>query len=154
MLDPDDGPAFSVVTCLASSDEEALRGILDRRGFSTFTLHGAGVHDKSGFLKQAAADLPTSEGMDPHNWDAFADVLWNVVYEADAEQVGLLWTGADSLAHSDLQDFLDAVRGIIDVARSVMSGEGSFPRETTMLTFLLGSGPEFRRLEDGRLPPR
>lgn len=148
MPDPDE-PAFAVVNCVASADEDQLREVLQRQGFSLLTLSGAGVRDKPGFLKQAAADLPPVEDLEPHNWDAFADYLWNVIAAATSDQVALLWTDADSLERSDLQVFLDAVRGITDVARGVMSGEGGFPREVVFLAFLLGSSPEYPRLIAG-----
>lgn len=57
-----------------------------------------------------------------------------------------MWTQAQRLAHGDLQDFLDAIRILSDVARQVMDGANSFPRPLTMLLFLVGDGSEFRRL--------
>ena len=146
MPDDEEARAFRVVNCIAACDEPELRTLLAAQGFELLVLRGHGVRDKATFLDQVAADLPRTDGLQPHNWDAFADVLWNVLYDLPHDRVALLWTDADVIVGSDLQDFVDALLAITGVARSVMSGEGSFPRQMTFLTFVLGAAPGYQRL--------
>lgn len=146
MLEPDDGPVFGLLNCLSTTDEPAVRALLAERGFATLELRGEMVRDKAELLDQFAAGLPGVGDLRPHNWDALADVLWNVLYDLDEERVALVWTGAQTLVESDLQDLLDAVRVVSDVARSVGSASGGFPRQTTFVLVMLGDGPQFRRL--------
>ena len=141
-----DMPAFALVNCIATQDLERLTGLLERQDFLVIRLDGTNVTDKASFLKQAEADLPRPTDLFPHNWDALADTLWNGLFDLKANQVALVWTQAQRLAHGDLQDFLDAIRILSDVARQVMDGANSFPRPLTMLLFLVGDGSEFRRL--------
>jgi Barstar (barnase inhibitor) len=138
--------AFSPVNCVAQADLVPLRDALDGGGFAVLTLDGKPVRDKESLLAQAEIDLPPVEGMRPVNWDALADYLWNVLAELHAEQVALVWTDADQIVHGDLQDLLDALRVFAGVADGVQDGTGGFPRPTTFLIFLVGEGPEFRRL--------
>ncbi|MGH3901191.1 MAG: hypothetical protein ACRDTA_23665 [Pseudonocardiaceae bacterium] len=84
--------------------------------------------------------------MRPGNWDALADYLWNGRYDLGHEQVALVWTDADQIVHGDLQDFLDGLRVLTGVADSVRQGASGSSPPITLLIFLVGDGPEFRRL--------
>jgi hypothetical protein len=152
-MSPDDDypdvdlPAFALVNCIAQVDLAHLQELLHRRGFLIINLNGKLVRDKATLLAQAEADLPPVAGMRPGNWDALADYLWNGLHDLDHDQVALLWTDADQIVHGDLQDFLDGLRVFTSVADSVRDGAAGSPRSTTLLIFLVGDGPEFRRLE-------
>jgi hypothetical protein len=138
-----DDPTFSLVNTVAAADEDRLVALLDQRGFARLMLNGQEVRDKASFLRQVTTDLPAVEGMEAHNWDAFADLYWNIVFEITDDQVALVWTAAQVMVHGDLTDFLDAVRILSDVARSIMNDE---PRKQAVLLFLVGDGREFRPL--------
>jgi Barstar (barnase inhibitor) len=140
-------PTFALVNAVAATEADRLASLLEQRGFALLTLHGDEVRDKASFLRQVAADLPPIEGMEAHNWDAFADWYWNVLFEAEDDQVALLWTAAQVMAHGELTDFLDAVRILTDAARSIMDAG---PRDRAVLLFLIGDGPEFRPLTPSR----
>lgn len=142
---PLDEAGFALVNCIAAADRDDLASRLAAYGFVSITLYGARVHDKESFLGQAAIDLPCGD-LQPHNWDALADVGWNVLYDLQADRVALVWTDAQNMVNGDLQDFLDAVRVLTDVSRSVLQGSGGFPRRTAFLLFLVGEGPQFRSL--------
>ena len=146
-MTPEDAdiPAFTLVNCVAQIDLPQLQELLHSTGFHVIALDGKLVNDKASFLAQAEIDLPHVAGMRPANWDALADYLWNGLYELGEEQVALVWTDADQTVHGDLQDLMDALRVITGVADGVRDGHG-FPRPTTLLIFLVGDGPEFRRL--------
>jgi hypothetical protein len=145
-----DGVVLAAINCFASADREGVLSLLEGRGAAVLELHGELVHDKASFLAQAAIDLPLVDDLSPHNWDAFADVLWNVLYGLDREEVALVWSAAHVLLHTDLQDFLDAVHITSNIARDVIDASGGFPRSTTLFLVLLGDGAEFRRLGEAR----
>lgn len=137
---------FRLLNTLAQADLPRLLARLDAQGCRVLTVQGGHAVDKASFLHRVAVDVPGPEGMLPDSWDAFADYLWNSLYDGGSDLVALVWTGAQAMAHNDLGDLLDAVRVMTDVARQVLTTSAGFPRETTLLLFLVGEGPEFRRL--------
>ena len=139
-MSPEDAdvPPFALVNCVAQVDLLKLEEVLHGAGFHVIGLDGKLVRDKASFLAQAEVDLPQVAGMRPGNWDALADYVWNGLHELGEEQVALLWTDADQTVHGDLQDFLDVLQVLTGVAAGI--------QPTTFLIFLLGDGPEFRRL--------
>jgi hypothetical protein len=134
-------PAFALVNCVAQVDLLQLEEVLHRSGYSVIGLDGKLVRDKASFLAQAEVDLPKVDGMRPGNWDALADYLWNGLQQLGEEQVALLWTDADQTVHGNLQDFVDVLLVLTGVATGI--------QPITFLIFLVGDGPEFRRLDPG-----
>lgn len=147
-MTPEDAdlPPFTLVNCVAQVDLPRLEELLRGAGFHVIALDGKLVNDKASLLGQAELDLPPVAGMRPANWDALADYLWNGLRELGEEQVALVWTDADRTVHGDLQDLMDALRVLTGVADAILEGDG-FPQPTTLLIFLVGDGPEFRRLD-------
>ncbi len=141
-----DMPFFSVVNCIESAYSQSLFSLLAHQHYHILHLDGSKVVDKASLLLQTKNDLPPVDDLNPHNWDALADYLWNGLYDLKSNAVALVWTDAHRLAGSDLQDFLNAVRIFSDVSRQVARGEGGFPRPMTLLLFLVGDGNEYRSL--------
>jgi len=141
-----DLPSFALVNCIASANTRDLWSLLGQQAYHILHLHGDGVVDKASLLAQAKNDLPHVDDLEPHNWDALSDYLWNGLYDLDSDKVAVIWTDSQQLAHADLQDFLDAVRIFSDLSRQLGQAEGGFPRPMILLLFLVGDGPEYRAL--------
>jgi hypothetical protein len=141
-----DAPAFSVVNCVAADDAADLAIVLEQDGYHILYLNGLAVVDKPSLLAQAKLDLPAVPDLEPHNWDALSDYLWNGLFDLPHDRIALVWKDAHVLAHSDLQTLLEAVRVITDLARQVVQAAGGFPHSLTLLLFLVGYGPEYRPL--------
>ena len=101
--------AFALVNTVATADLDRLLGILADDGATVVRFHGDGVTDKASFLTQADGDFPRPPDLHPHNWDAFADTLWNGLADMGDGDIAIIWTDAHELARGDLQDFLMAV---------------------------------------------
>ncbi|CAN5611490.1 hypothetical protein BH23ACT3_BH23ACT3_12000 [soil metagenome] len=137
---PDRAVTFSIVNAIAVDHLDALLAELDRQEFQVVRLDGRGATDKDTFLARADTDLPRPDDLHPHNWDALADTLWNGLIDLAAaghHQIAVVWTAANELARSDLQDFVTAVDVLVQVARDV---------EPSVIVCLVGDGPEYRHL--------
>jgi hypothetical protein len=126
--------AFRLVNALALADVEAVRADLDDQGFAIIDFDGSEVRDKASFLARADVDLPRPDDLHPHNWDAFADTLWNGLRDAADDQLAIVWTHAERFVEADLGEFLMAVDVITTAARSV---------DKPTLLVLLGEGPGY-----------
>jgi Barstar (barnase inhibitor) len=114
-------------------------------------LDGADVHDKESLLRQAERDLPFPPDLPPRGWDGFADGLWNGLAGLEATEVAIVWTHADRMLESGLEDLLVAARLLASLSAQVGTTERGFPRELVLRTFLAGAGanfPPFPRSDD------
>jgi len=136
---------LELVNCINQTALKELDTALQAWGFRVFTLHGDNITDKATFLAQVEKDLPLSAGLQPHNWDALVDCLWGGLKELADPHVAIVWTHAQRLLDSDLQDFLIAVDSLTDVGRDVYSGVG-FAHEMSLYIFVVGEGSNFRPL--------
>ncbi len=77
----------------------------------------------------------------PTNWSSFGDGLTSMVFELEHPKVALMWTSAHRMLESGLADLL--------VATDVLVGNSrlTYAQDITFLTFLLGDGPNFPRMQ-------
>jgi hypothetical protein len=135
---------LELINCVNQSALEEVDATLRTWGMRVFYLNGEGIIDKGTLLAQVERDLPMSAGLRPHNWDALVDCLQGGLNGLTDERVAIVWTHADRLLESDLQDFLIAIRSLTDVARHVYAGGAAFPHEMALYIFLVGASSNFR----------
>jgi hypothetical protein len=131
------------VSCFHQSSLTQLQQALERAGYRVLRLEGAEATDKESFLAQVERDLPMPEGLDPGNWDAFADCLWGGLRELDDGRVAVVWTHAEVLLEHNLQTLLKAVGILTDTVRSVSTTEYGFSHDMLLRIVLIGDGPMF-----------
>jgi hypothetical protein len=132
---------LSVLNLVSMSDRDALREALSGWGYRVVELRGEDVVDKASLFLRATSDLPSLEEVAPTNWSGFGDGLMSMVFELEHPKVALLWTSAHRMLESGLADLL--------VATDVLVGNSrlAYAQDITFLTFLLGDGPNFPRMQ-------
>ena len=75
---------------------DELRAAAEQAGFVLFEAELSGVHDKGGFLAAVARAVLAPSGFG-NNWDALADVLGDLSWQAAAGYVLLLRNGGEAM---------------------------------------------------------
>ncbi len=120
------------------------------RDVDVLHLDGASVTDKASLVARVAVDLGAAEGLQPVNWDGFADTFWQVLSARTADRVALVWTHAELMIEQSFNDFLVAITILADTARAVNTTRHGFSHPIQFQVFLMGEGTIFPRLEDWR----
>jgi hypothetical protein len=143
-----DAGAFApdLLNCVHADSLEELRRRLDDGGFSVHELDGREVTDEVTFLAAAGRSWPVEEGLTTRSADAFLDAVAGGVVASGADRVAFIWTHAEVLEREDLQTFVDLATLLLDTSRRVYALGGRDGREVGLHSFLVGDGPNFRRL--------
>ncbi|MFN3254760.1 MAG: barstar family protein [Ilumatobacter sp.] len=136
---------YSLWNLCAQADAPTLLDALDRSGFALRSVETAGVSTAQEFIDRCAETFGFPSG----GWDSFGDDMWNVLFPDDDEgdKVAFVWNHADAL----LDEGLDAMLHAVDVLAH--TGRAAYADGVEIITFLLGDGPNFARVDVADLFP-
>jgi hypothetical protein len=130
-----------LLSCVNAADLAALRAALQHAGYHIVELDGTGIEDGVSFFQVARGALP----LDPPlgggmSWDAFSDSLWGGLDVLGTKRVAILWTAVERVLEHGLQDMLQVVECVLDVARSVGDAKSGIAIPVEVRFILVGRG--------------
>lgn len=139
---------FRTINCIKHESLNQLKTDLHQKNYCLFELNGEEIQNAESLFQQIAGSFPQDPPLSGNcNWDALADSLFGGLDQLGETRVAFIWTHADNMLHSGLDDLLTAVICFDQIASVVATTEAGLSEPVKLLVFLVGKGANFKAFE-------